>query len=428
MSNSVVLGAQWGDEGKGKIVDMYSAQADMVVRYQGGHNAGHTVWVAGDKYVLHLVPSGIIHKKTVNIIGNGVVVEPESLIKEIKGLMERGIALEGRFFVSDRAHVIMPYHCAFDQRKEEMKGEKKIGTTGRGIGPCYADKIGRSGIRVGDLLRPDYMRATLEEHLKEINAIGRALYNLRPFETDEVMSALVKYAEFLKPFIADTALIVNKAIAAGKKVMMEGAQGTLLDIDFGTYPYVTSSNGTAGGACTGSGVSPRNIHTVVGVSKAYATRVGSGPFPTELFDKTGDRLRDRGDEYGTTTGRPRRCGWIDLVALKYAVMINGLSHIALTKLDVLSGCDEVKTCVAYNVDGQEITDFPFDLRSLNTAEPVYKSFTGWKEDIGSAKTLADLPPAAREYIAYISEAVGAPYCLVSVGTDREQTIVLEEIF
>lgn len=428
MGASVVLGAQWGDEGKGKIVDMYSAQADIVVRYQGGHNAGHTVWVDGSKYVLHLVPSGIIHKKTVNIIGNGVVVEPEALISEIGALKERGLVFEGRFYISDRAHVIMPYHCAFDKSREELKGEKKIGTTGRGIGPCYADKIGRSGIRMGDLLHPSILKASLDEHLKEVNAIGKALYNLPEFKTDEVMAKLLEYAEYLRPYIADTITMINKAAVENKKIMLEGAQGTLLDIDFGTYPYVTSSNGTVGGACTGTGLSAKRIGSIVGVTKAYTTRVGAGPFPTELLDATGNELRDKGGEYGATTGRPRRCGWIDLVALKYAVMVNGLTHIALTKLDVLSGMKEIKACVAYKIDGEKVTDFPYDVASLERAEPVYKTFKGWDEDITSVKNINDLPQAAKEYIKYVSEVSGAPYCLVSVGTDREETIVLEEVF
>ncbi len=428
MASSVVLGAQWGDEGKGKIVDMYSAQADVVMRYQGGHNAGHTVWVDNTKYVLHLIPSGIIHKDTMNLIGNGVVVELEALVREMAELSGMGISFARRFFVSDRAHVIMPYHVAFDKRREEMKGDKKIGTTGRGIGPCYADKVNRAGIRMGDLLNPVLLREKVAEHLGALNATAANIYGLPVFDLEDMLKQLEKYAEILKPYIADTAVLVNRAIAENQKIMLEGAQGTLLDIDFGTYPYVTSSNGTAGGACCGTGISPRKIDKIVGVTKAYSTRVGSGPFPTELLEETGETLRKNGCEYGATTGRPRRCGWIDLVALKYAVMINGLSHIALTKLDVLSGMKTIKACVSYRIDGKEITDFPSDIMKLEKAEPIYKTFDGWTEEISRAKRLEDLPKAARDYIDFIKNTVMAPYCLVSVGTDRTQTIVLEQVF
>lgn len=428
MSASVVLGAQWGDEGKGKIVDMYSAQADLVMRYQGGHNAGHTVWVGGTKYVLHLIPSGIIHKSTLNLIGNGVVVEPGELIKEMKELEKSGIDFKGRFFISDRAHVIMPYHLDFDKRREEMKGDKKIGTTGRGIGPCYVDKVGRCGIRMNDLLHIDRLRAKINEHIDELNITAKYQYALPEIDVDAVVAKFETYCKELAPYIADTAVMVNEAFEQGKKVMLEGAQGTLLDVDFGTYPFVTSSNGSAGGACCGSGMSPRRINTVAGVVKAYTTRVGSGPFPTELLDATGEQLRKNGHEFGATTGRPRRCGWIDLVALKYSVMINGMSHIALTKLDVLSGLDEIKLCVAYNINGKELTTFPADLEELESIKPVYKTFPGWQEDITKAKSLDELPENARKYLDYISDFLKTPYCVVSVGPERDETIVLTDVF
>ncbi|MDR2869664.1 MAG: adenylosuccinate synthase [Deferribacteraceae bacterium] len=427
MSTSVVLGAQWGDEGKGKIVDMYSSRADVVMRYQGGHNAGHTVWVNNKKYVLHLIPSGIIHKGTMNLVGNGVVVEPCALLKEMQDLAQDGIVFKGRFFISDRAQVIMPFHMDFDKKREERKGDKKIGTTGRGIGPCYADKVGRSGIRMGDLLNLPYMREKLEGHLDELNAQAQYL-GLPNINIDNIMAEFAGYAKELAPYIADTVTMVNEAIAKNQKIMLEGAQGTLLDIDFGTYPYVTSSNGSAGGACCGTGISPRLIGTIVGVTKAYCTRVGEGPFPTELLDDMGEQLRKNGHEFGATTGRPRRCGWLDLVALKFSCMINGLSHIALTKLDVLSGIDELKVCVAYKIDGKETTSFPADLAALASAEPVYISLPGWKEDITKAKSVAELPVNAQSYIKFIKDFVNTDYCVVSVGTDRFETIELIDVF
>jgi adenylosuccinate synthase len=428
MKTAVVIGAQWGDEGKGKIVDMYSQQADMVMRYQGGHNAGHTVWVNGKKYVLHLVPSGIIHKDTVNIIGNGVVVDPQALIDEMNELKKHGIDFSGRLFISDRAHIIMPYHSTFDRRKEELKGDKKIGTTGRGIGPCYSEKISRSGLRAGDLLDESSVREIIKNHASELNPLAEHVYSLPPLDVEGITAQYVEYGKILAPYIANTAVMVNSSADKGEKIMLEGAQGTMLDIDFGTYPFVTSSNGSAGGACCGTGLSPRKINNIVGVAKAYCTRVGSGPFPTELLDDMGEKLRQNGGEFGATTGRPRRCGWQDLVALKYSCMINGFSHIALTKLDVLSGIDELKICVAYEIGGKTVTEFPSDIKSFENLTPVYKTFKGWQEDITGAKTIAQLPQAAQEYIKFITEFVGVPYCVVSIGTDRNQTIVLEQVF
>ncbi|MBQ3033380.1 MAG: adenylosuccinate synthase [Deferribacterales bacterium] len=428
MNCSVILGAQWGDEGKGKIVDMYSRQADVVVRYQGGHNAGHTVWVSGEKYVLHLIPSGIIHKDTVIIIGNGVVVELDALIKEIKGLVERGINFEGRFFLSDRAHIIMPYHTLFDKHKEELKGAKKIGTTGRGIGPTYMDKTGRIGIRICDLFDDAVLDNKIRGNVEEVNIYAEKIFGLPPVSADEIIASCKEYAKEIKPYVTDTAVLVNKYISENKKIMFEGAQGTMLDIDFGTYPFVTSSNGTAGGACIGAGVSPRSIKNIAGVMKAYATRVGSGPFPTELFDKDGEELRRVGAEFGASTGRPRRCGWLDLVAVKYAVMINGLNYIALTKLDVLDGMDTIKVCTAYEIDGEIVTTFPAEIDKLERIKPIYKEFPGWKQDVSGVKSIDELPENAKKYVDFIAEYLQVPYCVVSVGTDREQTIVLNELF
>lgn len=428
MSCSIVLGAQWGDEGKGKIVDMYSLQADVVVRYQGGHNAGHTVWVSGEKYVLHLIPSGIIHKNTINIIGNGVVIDLEALLKEINELKERGLKFEGRLFISDRAHVILPYHTLFDKRKEELKGAQKIGTTGRGIGPTYMDKTARVGIRICDIFDDKVLEAKIKTNVDEMNLYAVNAYGLDPIDAESVINLCKKYAKDLKAYATDTATLINKAIDQNKKIMLEGAQGTMLDVDFGTYPFVTSSNGSAGGACIGSGISPRKIKNIAGVLKAYTTRVGSGPFPTELLDADGQELRKCGNEFGATTGRPRRCGWLDLVVAKYAVMINGLNFIALTKLDVLDKMKKLKICVAYELDGKTIDTFPAEIDKLERLKPIYKEFDGWSEDISKAKKIEDLPKNARTYVEFISKFLGVDYCVVSVGPDRDETIVLNEIF
>lgn len=428
MSCSVILGAQWGDEGKGKIVDMYSRQADVVVRYQGGHNAGHTVWVNKEKYVLHLIPSGIIHKETINIIGNGVVVELDALIKEINGLSERGIEFTNRFFLSDRAHIIMPYHTLFDKHKEALKGAKKIGTTGRGIGPAYMDKTGRMGIRICDLFNNAVLESKVRSNVEEVNVYAEKIFGLPPVSAEAMIADCKRFAAEIKPYVADTAVLINKYISEGKKIMLEGAQGTMLDVDFGTYPFVTSSNGTAGGACTGSGVSPRSIRSIAGVMKAYTTRVGSGPFPTELFDKDGELLRKTGDEFGASTGRPRRCGWLDLVAAKYAVMINGLDYIALTKLDVLSCMEKIKVCTGYEIDGKVLYTFPAEIDVLDRIKPVYKEFPGWMCDISKARSIDDLPINAKNYVNFIKDYLKISFCVVSVGADRQDTIVLNEIF
>jgi len=428
MGCSVVLGAQWGDEGKGKIVDIYSSQADVIVRYQGGHNAGHTVWVQGEKYVLHLIPSGIIHKKTVNIIGNGVVIELAALIKEINELKKRGIKFKNRFFISDRAHVILPYHTIFDKHKEELKGAKKIGTTGRGIGPSYMDKTGRIGIRISDLFNSKILVEKLEDNINELNLYATKVYGMPALDSKKIIADCKKYAKVIEEYVTDTAVMVNTLITKGKKVMLEGAQGTLLDLDFGTYPFVTSSNCSAGGALIGSGVSPLKINNIVGVLKAYTTRVGEGPFPTELADADGEYLRKAGHEFGATTGRPRRCGWLDLIAAKYVCMINGLNYIALTKLDVLDMMPKIKICIGYKIDGKKVYTFPAEIDKLSRIEPIYKTFKGWQKSISGAKSIDTLPIEAREYLEFIRNFLGVDYCLVSIGTDRKETIVLSEIF
>ena len=428
MSCSAVLGAQWGDEGKGKIVDMYSQQADVVIRYQGGHNAGHTVWVSGVKYILRLIPSGIIHENTINIIGNGTVIELDALFKEINELKEKGVNFKGRFFISDRAHVIMPYHIFFDKHKEELKGANKIGTTGRGIGPTYMDKTARNGIRIGDLFNEKLLMEKITTNVEELNKYAVKAYGVDPVNKEDAIAYCKRHIEDLKDYVTDTSYLTNKLVDEGKKVMLEGAQGTMLDVDFGTYPFVTSSNGTAGGACTGTGLSPRKISCIAGVMKAYTTRVGSGPFPTELFDEDGEALRKAGNEFGAVTGRPRRCGWLDLVAAKYAVMINGLDYIALTKMDVLDNMPVIKLCTAYDINGKIVEQFPADLESLENIKPIYKEFKGWMTDLSKVKSLEELPKEAKEYFDFIKDYLDVPYCVISVGTDRSQTIVLNEIF
>ncbi|MGA1846059.1 adenylosuccinate synthase [Deferribacter abyssi] len=428
MPCSVVLGAQWGDEGKGKVVDIYTAESDVVVRYQGGHNAGHTVVIKGEQYILHLIPSGIMHEDKVNIIGNGVVVDPEALIQEIEDLKSKGINFEGRFFLSKRCHLIMPYHKLFDKHSEKKKGSKKIGTTGRGIGPTYADKMARVGIRVCDLFDDEVLREKIFENVEEVNRIAEKIYGLEKLNANEIFDTYKKYGEYLKPYVAETSYLINKLYDDGKKIMMEGAQGTLLDVDHGTYPFVTSSNATAGGACTGTGLSPVKISKVIGVMKAYTTRVGSGPFPTELEDDMGERLRRVGGEYGATTGRPRRCGWLDLVAAKYSVIINGISYIALTKLDVLSGLEKIKVCVGYKYEDKIYDTFPPELKILEGCEPVYEELDGWSEDITNVRNYEDLPVNAQKYLDFIKGYLGIKYSLVSLGTDREQTILIDNVF
>lgn len=428
MSCSLILGAQWGDEGKGKVVDLYTEEADVVVRFSGGHNAGHTVVIKGEKYILHLIPSGIMHDGKINIIGNGVVIDPEALIDEINDLKARGIKFDGRFFVSKRAHLIMPYHKIFDKHSEAKKGSKKIGTTGRGIGPSYADKMARVGLRICDLYDEEVLREKVFQNVEEVNLIATKIHGLDALDPMEVFESYRKYGEMIKPYVAETSYLINRLYSEGKKIMLEGAQGTLLDVDHGTYPFVTSSNPTAGGAFTGTGLAPQSLNNVVGVLKAYTTRVGSGPFPTELNDDTGQKLRDIGGEYGATTGRPRRCGWLDLVAAKYAKMLSGINYIALTKLDVLTGFEKIKVCVGYEYNGKVFDTFPPEIKILENLTPVYKEFDGWSEDISKVRAYDELPANAKKYLEFIKENLDIEYALISLGTDREETIILNKVF
>lgn len=429
MANVVVVGAQWGDEGKGKVVDIYTEHADDIVRYQGGNNAGHTLVVGSEKVVLHLIPSGILHEGKRCIIGNGVVLDPEVFIREITKLKGSGrISDDSCLLLSESLHIIMPYHKQIDIAREAKSGDKKIGTTGRGIGPCYEDKIGRRGIRLMDLLDKEVFVRKLREVLTEKNFILEKLLGEAPCDFDAILAEYCGYAEVLKKYVADTSLVLSNDLKAGKKALFEGAQGTLLDVDHGTYPYVTSSSTCAGGACTGSGVSPRDIHEIIGISKAYVTRVGSGPFPTELLDATGEQLRQTGGEFGATTGRPRRCGWFDAMVVRYAVRVNGLTGIALTKLDVLSDFDTIKVCTGYTCNGAILETLPASLELFEKCQPVYEELPGWKSDITGARTFADLPQQARDYVKRLEELAGCPIVLVSVGPRRDQTITLRNPF
>ncbi|NCO84094.1 MAG: adenylosuccinate synthase [Nitrospirae bacterium CG_4_10_14_3_um_filter_44_29] len=428
MSVVVIVGAQWGDEGKGKIVDVLTEKADAVARYQGGHNAGHTVVINNEKFILHIIPSGILHGGKSCIIGNGVVVEPKSLIEEIDGLTKRGIKIGADLFLSRSAHLIMPYHAAIEREQERLKGSKKIGTTGKGIGPAYVDKIARTGIRAGELLYPEFFKEKLKNNLAGVNQLLKVLYNAPSFDVDAIYSEYMRYAERLSGYIADTDIIVNRMIDEDKNLLFEGAQGTLLDVDHGTYPYVTSSNSAAGGACTGLGVSPTRISSVVGVVKAYTTRVGEGPFPTEINDSLGEKIRERGGEYGATTGRPRRCGWLDMVALRYAVRINGFRGIALTKLDILDGLEKIKICSAYRCEGRLYKDFPKELNILEKCEPVYEEMGGWKENTSGIKSFEKLPSAAQAYINEIEHELNVKVHIISSGQKRDELIILKESF
>jgi adenylosuccinate synthase len=417
--NLAVLGAQWGDEGKGKIVDLLTPHFSIVARYQGGHNAGHTVYVKGRKFVLHLIPSGILHAGVICIIGNGVVVDPQALFDEVDGLAPLGVDVSGRLLVSDRAHVILPYHRELDVLSEARRGERRIGTTSRGIGPAYADKIGRRGIRICDLLNP----ATLEEGVREnVRARNRVIKDTT-LDWQQVYDQCLAHGARLRPWVVDTSVYLTQAMAEGRAVMFEGAQGTLLDIDHGTYPFVTSSNASVGGVATGLGVPPRSVGTVLGVVKAYTTRVGEGPLPTELTDELGNRLRESGQEYGASTGRPRRCGWFDAVAVRFASRVNGLDALALTKLDVLDGLPSISICVGYKCDGTTLTEFPADLTRLAGCEPVYEELPGWSALSRGVTAYEDLPAEARGYITRLEEVTGVPAAIVSTGSDRDETIV-----
>ncbi len=428
MPTVIVVGAQWGDEGKGKLVDVLTEKADIVARYQGGHNAGHTVVINNKKYVLHLIPSGILHKNTVCIIGNGVVVEPAALIEEIRGLRRRGIRVGKNLLISRNAHLIMPYHIALDAAGEKIRGKKCIGTTGRGIGPTYVDKMARTGIRVGDLLYPDLFMEKIRANLRQVNFLMKNLYGARGFSAGKIYDDYLRHANVLKNHIADTDVLIDDAVSSKKNLLLEGAQGTLLDIDHGTYPYVTSSNATAGGACTGLGIGPTKITRVLGVVKAYTTRVGSGPFPTELSDATGEEIRRKGSEFGATTGRPRRCGWLDTVILRHSVMINGLTGIALTKLDILDDLDTIKICTAYKYKGKIYTHFLKELEAFERCTPVYEEMKGWKKSTVGIKEFRKLPKEAQSYIRRIEELVGVKADIISTGRKRDELITVREQF
>jgi len=421
--NLAILGAQWGDEGKGKIVDLVTPHFSLVARYQGGHNAGHTVYVNGKKFVLRLIPSGILHAGVTCVIGNGVVVDPKALLAEVDELIAAGIDVDGRIVVSDKAHLILPYHRDLDLLSEARRGERKIGTTSRGIGPAYEDKIARRGIRVGDLTDP----AGLEREIRaNVDARNRLVQDTT-MDAREVLAELKIHAARLKPWVRDVSLMLSEAMKKGQSILFEGAQGTLLDIDHGTYPYVTSSNATIGGVCTGLGVPPKAIGAVLGVVKAYTTRVGEGPFPTELTGAMGNLLRDSGNEYGAVTGRPRRCGWYDAVAVRYGVRINGLDALALTKLDVLDGLETLDICTAYKCGDQTLTEFPSDLAQLLRCTPIYESMPGWKAPTKGCRRYEDLPEAARKYIARLEAVTGVKAAVVSTGSERDDTILRRDV-
>lgn len=428
MSVAVLVGSQWGDEGKGKLVDHFSGDADVVVRFQGGNNAGHTLVVEGEQVIVHLIPSGILHQGKLCLIGNGVVVDPKILCEEIDLLTEKGYFNDSRLVVSDRANLIMPWHKTADLAGEKKKGAGKIGTTGRGIGPAYSDKMSRSGLRFHHLTDKKKLEARLKQVIDEKNLYLTKVLDADPIKLDEVLEEFKAYSDRLARFSGNVPRIIENAINDGRNILFEGAQGAMLDIDHGTYPFVTSSNTCAGAVCTGAGVGPRYLDRVAGISKAYTTRVGGGPFPTELNDAIGERLRDTGGEYGATTGRPRRCGWLDMVALQYARRINGLSEIMITKLDVLSGLDKIKICIAYRHEGKELEDFPPDVEMLESVEPVYEELEGWKETIHDARNYNDLPAAARNYLQRIESLLGVDISAVSVGPERPQTIVMKHPF
>ncbi len=423
MANTVLVGAQWGDEGKGKIIDVLAEEADWVVRFQGGNNAGHTVEIGAERYVLHLIPSGILHPGKKCIIGNGVVVDPLALLAEIDGVEARGIETKGRLFVSDRAHLVFPYHKMIDESREQRsKTGDKIGTTKRGIGPTYGDKAARVGLRAGDLLEPDFLDR-LKQRIETNNKI-LASFDAPQLDVAETLETYRAAAQRLAPYVADTIPMLHEANGRGEQILLEGAQGTLLDIDYGTYPFVTSSNATAGGACTGSGVPPNRVDRVIGVIKAYSTRVGEGPFPTELHDAMGEHIRKVGHEFGATTGRPRRCGWFDLVVARYAVMVNGVTDWAVTKLDVLDDVAEIKVCVAYECDGKRYESMPASVRVLERCKPVYQSFPGWMASTKEARTFDELPMACREYLRALARLTETRISILSNGPRRESTMIL----
>lgn len=427
MATAMVLGTQWGDEGKGKIVDYLAQKADVVIRSQGGNNAGHTVVADGQSFALRLLPSGILFSEKTCIIGNGVVVNPEVLLEEIDGMVKKGVTIS-KLEVSTRAHVIMPYHIRIDEEDEKLRGDDKIGTTKNGIGPCYADKINRVGIRIGDLMDRDVFYQKLKTNLELKNRLFTTYYNCEGFDFEEIFTKYTALAERIRSYVKDTEYSANQYIKEGKKVLFEGAQATMLDLDHGTYPFVTSSNPTAGGACVGSGVGPRMMSNIIGVVKAYTTRVGAGPFPAEQSNKIGEYLRETGHEFGTVTGRSRRCGWFDSVVVRYAAMLNSLDYLAITRLDILDGLDTINICKGYMYKGIELKEYPESLNILQDVEPVYEELPGWKTDISGCKSYDELPENARYYVERISQLVGVPLGIVSVGPDRSQTIVLHDVF
>ena len=418
MSNIVILGAQWGDEGKGKVIDIYAPKVDFVVRYQGGNNAGHTVVIGQDEFILHLVPSGILHKGKICVIGNGVVIDPKALLDEIAMLEKKRVSVAGRLFISEEAHVIMPYHKKLDELKEAKK--RKIGTTKKGIGPCYADKVARSGIRVVDLFNEEVFKEKLRNNLEEKNEILTKIYGADTFSFDAIYNEYSNYARAIKKYVCNTAVMLNDAVKKKKRILFEGAQGTLLDVDHGTYPFVTSSNSTSGGASTGTGVGPTKIDKVIGIVKAYTTRVGEGPFPTEFGKELMDKIRQKGKEFGATTGRPRRCGWFDSVIVKHSIMVNGIDEIVVTKLDVLDKEDSLKICTAYKYKGNVYNDFPADMSVLAGCEPIYEEMPGWKEDTGNIRSYVMLPRNAKNYLKRIQSLLKTKIVLISVGCDRKQ--------
>lgn len=423
MPVSVVIGAQWGDEGKGKVVDLLAPEMDVVARYQGGANAGHTIKWGDETFVLHLIPSGIFHDGVTCVIGNGVVIDPAALMEEIEQIEALGYSVEGRLKISHNAHLIMPYHKALDQARERWRDAEAIGTTGRGIGPAYVDKFARSGIRVVDLLDRDGLRKKLKAAIEEKNEILAQVYGSDRLDVDAIVDEYVEFDHRIDPYVTDTSAFLADALADGKRVLAEGAQGSLLDVDHGTYPYVTSSHPTSGGACTGLGVPPTAVDRIIGIVKAYSTRVGNGPFPTELEDETGERLRAEGHEFGATTGRPRRCGWLDLIALGYTSRLNGFTELAVTKLDVLAGLDELKVCTAYEIDGKRTERFPTDLRTLERATPVYETLPGFDGDLAGVRDVEDLPDAARYYLQFVTDRLGVRISVIGTGPKREETLV-----
>jgi adenylosuccinate synthase len=426
MANIVVIGAQWGDEGKGKIVDLLTEKFDIVARYQGGHNAGHTVIVKGKKFVLHLIPSGILHGNKVCVIGPGVVLDPKAFLAEVKMLEDGGIRVRGNLLISNRTHLILPYHRAVEQAAEAARGDKKIGTTSRGIGPAYEDKTGRRGVRVIDLFDADILKENIFAVTAEKNCLIRTLYHGEPLSAQAIYEEYLSYAPLLKEFVVDSSVYLNRQIRAGKKILFEGAQGTLLDVDHGTYPYVTSSNASAGGACVGTGVAPSLITGAIGIAKAYTTRVGGGPFPTELNGTIGETIRQRGDEYGASTGRPRRCGWFDGPATQYSALLNNLQAIALTKLDVLDEFKEIQVCTDYQYKGSPLQEFPAEIKVLEAVKPIYRVVPGWGCQTAGMRSYADLPQKAQDYLKLLSEITETEFSFISTGPDRDDTIIVPD--